>query len=59
MNVFAKFVEIPSMILQDMKETKCYGHTFGRSVGRTDNMKTVCGGYNKGVIVLTTLYIDF
>ena len=66
MNVFAKFVEIPSMILQDMKETKCYGHTLGRSVGRTDNMKTVypptntvCGGYNKGVIVLTTLYIDF
>ena len=26
MNVFAKFDEIPSMILQDIKETKCYGH---------------------------------
>ena len=49
MNVFAKFDEIPSMILQDIKETKRYG----RTVGRTDNVKTVypptntvCGGYN-------------
>ena len=52
MKVFAKFDEIPSMTLQDIKETKCYGHTFVRSFGRTD-MKTVypptntvCGGYN-------------
>ena len=60
--MFAKFDEIPSMILQDIKETKRYGHTdgrsFGRSVGRSDNVKTVypptnkvCGGggggYNK------------
>ena len=51
--MFAKFDEIPSMILQDIKETKCYGHTFGRSDVRTDNVKTVypptntvCGGYN-------------
>ena len=42
MNVFAKFDEILLMILQDIKETKCYGH---------DNVKTVypptntdCGG---------------
>ena len=49
MNVFAKFDEIPSMILQDIKETKRYGNT----VGRSDNVKTVypptnivCGGYN-------------
>ena len=60
MNVFAKFDEIPSMILQDIKETKCYGHTdgrsFGRSVGRSDNVKTVypptnkvCGGYKNKV----------
>ena len=35
MNVFAKFDEIPSMILQDIKETKCYGHTVGRTDGRT------------------------
>ena len=27
MNVFAKFDEIPSMILQDIMETKRYGHT--------------------------------
>ena len=60
MNVFAKFDEIPSMTLQDIKETKRYGHTFVRSVGRlfgrsfvrSDNVKTVypptntvCGGY--------------
>ena len=45
MNVFAKFDEIPSMLLQDIKQTKRYGHTFIRSFirtdGRTDNMKTV------------------
>ena len=52
MNVFAKFDEIPSMILKVIKETKRYGHTVGRSVGRSDNVKTVypptntvCGGY--------------
>ena len=42
MNVFAKFDEIPSMIVQDIKETKRYGHTDGRSFvqsdGRTDNV---------------------
>ena len=55
MNVFAKFVEIPSMILQDIKETKRFGHTVGRSDGLSDNVKTVypptntvCGGYNYG-----------
>ena len=43
-----KFDDIPSMILQNIKETKRYGHTHGR----TDNVKTVypptntvCGGY--------------
>ena len=36
MNAFAKFDEISSMTLQDIKETKCYGHTFVRSFGRTD-----------------------
>ena len=53
MNVFAKFDEIPSMIFKVIKETKRYGHTDGRSVGRLDNVKTVypptntvCGGYN-------------
>ena len=41
MNVFAKFDEIPSMTLQDIKETKRYGHTFVRlfvrAVGQREN----------------------
>ena len=37
MNVYAKFDEIPSMILQDIKETKRYRHTVGRSVGQREN----------------------
>ena len=53
MDVFAKFDEIPSMILQDIKETKRYGHK-NVSDRRSDNVKTavypptntVCGGYN-------------
>ena len=56
MNVFAKFDEIPSMILQDIKETKRYGHTDGRSFVRSDNVKTVypptnkvCGGYKYSI----------
>ena len=36
MNVFGKFDEIPSMILQDVKETKRYGHTFVRTSVRSD-----------------------
>ena len=63
MNVFAKFGEIPSRTLQDIKETKRFGHTFvrsdGRTDGRTDNVKTVypptnivCGGYNNLVQLL-------
>ena len=61
MNVFAKFDEIPSMLLQDIKETKRYGHTFVRSFvrsfGRTDNVKgvypptnTVCGGITSFIL---------
>ena len=56
MNVFAKFDEIQSKTLQDIKETKCHGHTFGRSFVRSDGQhensipppptNTVCGGYN-------------
>ena len=37
MNVFAKFDEIPSMILQDIKETKRYGHT--HTDGRMDGQR--------------------
>ena len=39
--MFAKFDEIPSMIFEDIKKTKRYGHTDGRSVDRSDNVKTV------------------
>ena len=41
MNVFAKFDEIPSMVLQDIKETKRYGHTHTHThtVGRTDGQR--------------------
>ena len=51
MNVFAKFDEIPSMILEVIKEIKRYRHIFVRSDVWTDNVKTVypqtntvCGG---------------
>ena len=37
MNIFARFDENPAMTLQDIKETKRYGRTHGR----TDNVKTV------------------
>ena len=68
MKVFAKFDEIPSMILEVIKETKRYGHTFGRTVvrsfGRSDNVKTVypptntvCGGYNKASLHLSDTVI--
>ena len=47
MNKYARFDEIPSMTVKDIKETKRYGWTDGR----TDNVKTVysptntvCGG---------------
>ena len=39
MNVFAKFDEIPSMTLEVIKETKRCGHTFGRSVGRSEGQR--------------------
>ena len=42
MYVCARFHEIPAKGLQDIKETKCYGQTDGR----TDNVKTVYLPYN-------------
>ena len=52
MNVYARFDEIPSITLKDIKKTKRYGRTDGRMHGWTDNVKTVypptntvCGGY--------------
>ena len=35
MNMFARFDENPSMTLQDIKKTKRYGQTHGRTDGRT------------------------
>ena len=35
MKVFAKFDEIPSRTLEDIKETKRHGHTFVRSFDRS------------------------
>ena len=37
MNMFARYDENPAMTLKDIKETKRYGRTHGR----TDNVKTV------------------
>ena len=60
MNVFAKFDGIPSLILQDIQETKRYGHTVDRSF--RNNVKTIYpptntvvvffGGYNKKKSIL-------
>ena len=41
MNEFERFDEIPSMTLQDIKETKRFGWTDTRTVIRTENLKTV------------------
>ena len=67
MNVFAKFDEIPSMILEVIEETKSYGHTFVRSDCRSfvrpDNGKTVypptntvCGWYNQSLCAIEARY---
>ena len=37
--MFAKFDEILSMILQDIKETKHFGRTVGLSFGLTDGQR--------------------
>ena len=37
MNMFARFNENPAMTLQDIKETKRYGRTDGRTDGRKPN----------------------
>ena len=57
MNVFAKFDEILSMILKDIKETKRYGHTHARTHSRKDRQhensipshKHSLRGYNKAI----------
>ena len=58
MNVFAKFDEIPSMILKVIKETKRYGHTVGWTIGRETvypPTNTVCGGYNNAIFSLKNM----
>ena len=51
MNMFARFNENPAMTLQDIKETKCYALTDGRTHGQRENSipptNKVCEGYNK------------
>ena len=51
MNMFARFDENPAMTLQDIKETKRYGRTDGRTDGQRENSipttNKVCGGYKK------------
>ena len=48
MNMFARFNENPAMTLQDIKETKRYGRTDGRTDGQRENSipptNKVCGG---------------
>ena len=53
MNVFAKSDKIPSMILQDIEETKRYGRTHGWTVGQRENSipahKHSLRGYNQRI----------
>ena len=60
-NMFARFDENPAMTLQDIKKTKRYGRTHGR----TDNVKTVyppqtkfAGGYNNVYLWTSRLDVD-
>ena len=49
MNMIARFDENPAMPFQNIKETKRYGRTDGRTHGRENSIPTknkVCGGYN-------------
>ena len=61
MNMFARFNENPAMTFQDIKETKPYGRTDGRTHGRTDNVKTVYPLQTKfagGIIINTITLFD-
>ena len=63
MNMYARFDENPAMTLQDIKETKRYGWTHGRTDGQRENSipttNKVCGGYNDCLDLLTIkLYIE-
>ena len=45
-NMFARFDENPAMTLQDIKETKRYGHTHGQHENSIPTTNKVCGRYN-------------
>ena len=51
MNMFARFDENQAMTLQDIKESKRYGRTHGRTNGQRENsipiINKIYGGYNK------------
>ena len=58
MNMFAiKIDKNPAMTLQDIKETKRYGRTDGRTYARTDNVKTVYPPQTKFAGGIITNYI--
>ena len=66
MNMFARFDENPAMTLEDIKETKRYGRTEGRTHARTDNVKTVyppqtkfAGGIINRIISLKQFFLVF
>ena len=56
MNVFAKFDEIPSMILEVIKETKRYGHTDGRTTWKQYTLPQTqfAGGIIKSFLIRHT-----
>ena len=51
MNMFARFDKNPAMTLQDIKKTKRYGRTHGRTDGQRESSipttNKVCGGIKK------------
>ena len=59
MNMFARFDKNPAMTLQDIKETKRYGRTDGRTHGQRENSiptkNKVCGGYKNGHTILSRI----
>ena len=51
MNMFARIDKNPEMTLQDIKETKRYGHTDGQHENSIPTTNKVCGG----IIVIASL----
>ena len=65
MNMFARFDENPAMTFQDIKETKRYGRTHGRTHTHTDGQREnsipttnkVCGGYDNSLAKLFVCFV--